>query len=110
MKKALFVLTIGLFVLVGCTGVKSASSGLENESFLEFIGNPSDYSGGVDVVIDGNPGFNAEVYNDKISRVKGKVYAIPTGKHTLIVSYKSNLLINKQIFITSQETKKIILP
>lgn len=109
MKKTLFIIIIG-FLLVACSGVKTASYGLENESFLEFIGSPSNYNGGVDVIIDDNPSFNAKVYNNNVTRVKGKVYAISTGRHTIIVSYQNNLLIKKQIFISAQETKQIILP
>jgi hypothetical protein len=31
-----------------------------------------------------------KVGNDQSSRVKGKVYAIPTGQHIFSVSYKNN--------------------
>lgn len=110
MKKSLFVIWISMFLLIGCTGVRTVSTGLENESFLQFIGNPSDYRGGVDVIIDDELNFKAKVYSTKVNRMKVKVYAIPTGKHTLKVSFKDNLLYDKQIFISAQETKNIILP
>ena len=110
MKKALSILAIGLVLLTGCTGVKTVSTGLENESFIEFIGNPTSYSGGVNVVIDDKSNFIAEVGNDHASRVKGKIYAIPTGKHIISISYKNNLIVKKQIFVSAQETKKIVLP
>jgi hypothetical protein len=110
MKKILFVLGIGVLLLSACTGVKTISTGLENESFLEFIGLPSNYSGGVDVNIDDKDSFNAEVNKDHADRPKGKVYAISTGTHIITVSYDSDVIFKKQIFVSSQETKKIILP
>lgn len=110
MKKTLIIASIGLLMLVGCTTVKTASTGLPNEAYLEIIGTPSQYIGGVDVQIDDALSFNAKVYNDKVTRTKGKVYAIPTGKHTITVSHNNNVLVKQQIFVSAQETKKIILP
>ncbi len=104
------IIAISLILLTGCGGIKTSSSGLEKESFLEFIGNPNSYSGGVDVSVDNKPMFKAEVFNDKADRVKGKVYAISTGQHVISVTYKNNLIFNKQIFLSTQETKKILLP
>src|ERR1035437_10216163 len=104
------IISISLILLTGCGGIKTSSSGLEKESFLEFIGNPNSYSGGVDVSVDNKPMFKAEVFNDKADRVKGKVYAISTGQHIVSVTYKNNLIFNKQIFLSTQETKKILLP
>lgn len=110
MRKVLFVIAIGLAVLTGCTGVKTISSGLENEAFLEFIGNPSYYSGGVDVNVDDKINFKAQVNKDHSDRPKGTVYAIKTGTHVVTVSYNNNVIFKKQIFVSTQETKKIILP
>lgn len=110
MKKILFVIAIGFIFLTGCTGVKTISTGLENESFLEFIGNPSNYAEGVDVNIDDKITFKAEANKDHADRPKGKVYAISTGTHIVIVSYNNIVIFKKQIFVSAQETKKIMLP
>ena len=110
MKRILFIITIGLIVLTGCTGVKTLSTGLENESFLTFIGKPNNYSGGVDVNIDDNITFKALVNKDHADRPKGKVYAISTGTHTVTVSYNNEVIFKKQVFVSAQETKKIMLP
>jgi hypothetical protein len=111
MKKILFAAITGLFLLSGCTGVRTLSTGLENEAFLEFIGTPSKYFDGVVVVtVDDNNSFLASVKKDHNKRPKGKVYAISTGKHTVSVSYDNQVIYQKQIFISAQETKKIILP
>jgi len=108
MKNLFFA--ISLIMLIGCGGIKTSSSGLDKESYLEFIGNPHNYSGGVNVSVDNNPIYNAEVFNDKASRTKGKVYAISTGQHIISVTYKNNIIFTKQIFLSTQETKKILLP
>lgn len=110
MKKIYFLITISLVLITSCTGVKTLSTGLENESFLEFVGKPSNYSGGVDVNIDDKTTFKAEVNKDQADRPKGKVYAISTGTHMVTVSYNSNVIFKKQIFVSAQETKKIMLP
>lgn len=110
MKKILFVIAIGLIFLTGCTGVKTLTKGLENESFLEFIGKSSNYNGGVDVNIDDKSTFKSEVNKDHTDRPKGNVYAISTGTHVVTVSYNNNLIFKKKIFVSAQETKKIMLP
>jgi hypothetical protein len=96
--------------MTSCTGVKTISKGLENEAYIEIIGKPSNYSGGVDVTIDENTSFNAQVNKGISKRPKGKVYAIPTGKHTITVKHNKKVIYSKQIFVSSQETKQIILP
>jgi hypothetical protein len=110
MKKIIYTIVIGLIFLTGCTGLKTTSTGLENEAFLEFIGTSSNYTGGVDVNLDDKNTFKGEVNKDHADRPKGKVYAISTGNHTITVSYNSKIIFKKQIFVSSQETKKIMLP
>ena len=79
MKKILFVIAIGLIVLTGCTGVKTLSTGLENEAFIEFIGKPSNYSGGVDVNIDDKTTFKAEVTKTTQTVLRAKSMLYPQG-------------------------------
>ncbi len=110
MKKAALFLFILCTVAAGCGGIKTAATGLENKSFLVFTGTPGDYSGGVEVTVDGSNSFTAQVHKDLPGKIKGEVYAISTGTYTVSVSYKGNLLVEKQIFVSAQETKKIVLP
>jgi hypothetical protein len=110
MKKIIFVFAIGFLIIASCTGVKTLSTGLENESFLEFVGDPGDYSGGVDVTVDDEITFKAEVNKDHADRPKGSVYKISTGVHLVTVSYGNNVIFRKQIFVASQETRKVMLP
>jgi hypothetical protein len=110
MKKILFLLAIGLTILTGCTGVKTVASGLENEAFISIVGNPNNYEGGVDVTVDETTSFKAEVGKEHTNRPKGTVYAISTGKHVVSVSYRNTEIYKKQIFVSAQETKTIVLP
>ena len=110
MKKIIFVLALSFVFICGCIGVKTLSTGMENESFLEFIGNPIVYSKRLDVNIDDKTFFKAEVNKDHADRPKGNVYAISTGTHFLIITYKSKVIYKQQIFISAQETKQIKLP
>jgi hypothetical protein len=109
MKRKLTIALIGLLILSGCTGVKTLSRGLENEAFLEFVGNPDYYLGGVIVTIDDKTTFVANVNKDHADRPKGEVYAISTGTHTITVAYNNQVIYSKQIFVASQETKRIFL-
>ena len=110
MGKLITGLAIGLFLITGCTGVKTVTKSLESESFIELIGTPDDYPGGVEVIIDEMTTFIAEVNKANVKRPKGSVYAIPTGKHIVKVKYNNQVLFSKQIFVSAQETKQIILP
>ncbi|MDR3297345.1 MAG: hypothetical protein LBS94_03820 [Prevotellaceae bacterium] len=111
MKKMLIIAAAGIALLsASCTGVKSTARGLENEAFLELVGNPNAYSEGVEVNVDDKTTFTASVNKDHADRPKGKVYAISTGTHTVTVTHKGSVLFKKQIFVSAQETKKIMLP
>ncbi|MDR3137399.1 MAG: hypothetical protein LBT73_00740 [Tannerellaceae bacterium] len=110
MKQRLAIAVLGFVLLSACTGVKTLSTGLENEAFLEFIGNPKAYGGGVSVTVDDAPTFLADVNKDHTNRPKGKVYGISTGAHTITVTYNNHVLYSKQVFVASQESKKILLP
>ena len=102
------ILTLVIIFFTSCTGLKTTTTGLNNEAFIEIIGKPSQFSGGVDVKIDDKLNFKAQVKKDK-DIAKGSVYAISTGNHTIVISYNGNMIFRKQIFVSSQETRKIIL-
>ena len=110
MRKLLFTLTLVTIFFSACTGVMSTASGLEDESFLRFIGNPSVYPSEVSVLVDGTISFKAEVERDYAKRPKGTIYAISKGAHNIKVTHENTVIFNKKIFISAQETKKILLP
>lgn len=104
MKRVFISIGIGLLVLTGCGGTKTISSGLENESFLEFIGKPKR----IYVTVDDRTAFIAKTH--KAKHFNGKTYAIKTGTHIITVYYKETVVYKQQIFVSTQETKKIVLP
>jgi hypothetical protein len=106
MKKIILLLITIALVLTSC-GSLSIARGLENDAFLEFVGTVPEYRDGVDVNIDGISYFKARVYN--VDNLEGDVYAISAGKHTVTVSYNGIVIYKKKIFVSSQETKRIIL-
>lgn len=110
MRKLIYIIAAGFLFFMSCTGIKTASRGLENESFLEIVGTVGNYPGGVDVNIDDKINFKAVVNEDHADRPKGKIYAISTGTHILAISFNQKVIYQKQIFVSAQETKKITLP
>jgi hypothetical protein len=112
MKNILFFTLASLLFIAGCSGIHSLSKGLENEAFLEFIGDPNEYKQGINVTIDQKTTFKGEVNKVRnwTKAPKGNIYAISPGKHIVVVSYNNNIIVKKQIFVSSQETKQIILP
>lgn len=109
MKIPLYLTLVSLILFTSCGGIKTHSSGLENEAFLEFVGPVKSYPDGVEVSLDNTITFIAVVNKDKVGYMKGEVYAISTGKHLLKVTHKGIVLYEKQIFVAAQETKKIVL-
>ncbi len=113
---ALFTLLF-LFSLNSCTGVKTVSVGLENESFISFYSSESSIKNvEVSLVKNGKKTlFTAKVNKMKRNstnfekRASGKVYSISTGSHELRVSNNDNIIYSKKIFIGNQETKIIKL-
>lgn len=116
MKRIVFLcLIIFSVIFSGCTGVKSISGGLENESFLSFYSNHI-RTVNVDLLQKGkNTTFTADVNRIKRNstnfekRPSGKVYSINPGVHELRITHDGELIYSKKIFISNQETKIIKL-
>ena len=108
MKKILFF-TILTTLLIGCGITKTVSKGIENQAFLLIVGTPSNYPNGVEVVIDDKTKFNAEVQKNRDKVKHLRLYGISAGKHKVSISKNSKSIYEKIIFVSSQQTKKIIL-
>jgi hypothetical protein len=109
MKKILFF-TIIMTLLIGCDVTKTVSRGIENQAFLLILGTPSNYPNGVEVVIDEKTKFNAEVQKNRDKVKHLRLYGISSGKHKVSILKNNKNIYEQIIFITSQQTKKIILP
>lgn len=118
MKRLVYLYTVMLsLIFSGCTGVKSVSVGLENESFLSFYSSNRNLTNiDIDLRSKGNStNFSADVNRIKRNstnfekRPSGKVYSISPGSHELRISNNGKLIYSKKIFISNQETKIIKL-
>lgn len=110
MKHALFILALVAFLLVGCTSVKTSSSGVDNEAYLEFLGDPDLFAGGVEVDIDGISSFTAQVEDPAtVNRLRGKIYSVEPGVHVITVIYGDAVIYKQKVMLSNQETRKVKL-
>lgn len=112
MKTHIWLLSLLVLVLGACSvGRTTESKGLENQAYLQFVrGNSEKYSDGVDVFIDDAQPFKAKVNKVDSRTVKGNTYVIKSGKRYLRVEYRGAVLYEKDIIVTTQETRRIQLP
>lgn len=112
MKTNIWLLALLTVVLVGCSvGRTTESRGLENQAYLQFVrGNTEKYSDGVDVYVDNAAPFRAKVNKVDSRTVKGNTYSIKSGKRHLKVEYEGVVLYEKDIVVTTQETRRVQLP
>lgn len=109
-KLFIILLSVTFLVISSCaTGIKTTTKGVDNTSYLEFVGEPRFYPDGVEVILNNKTAFIAGV-NVSEDQIGGISYAIPPGKHDLEVRAGGELIYSKQIFISTQETKQIMLP
>jgi hypothetical protein len=106
-KKELFIISLVLLLISACSGVKTTTRGLENESYIELVGNPQKYRN-VNVTIDNQTSFSA-IVNSANRKVKGQVYAIKSGKSEVTIHHNNSIIYKQTIFTSPQETKRIIL-
>lgn len=112
MKTYIWLLALVLVVLGACSvGRTTESRGLENQAYLQFVrGNTDKYLDGVDVYIDDAQPFKAKVDKVDSRTVKGNTYVIQSGKRHIRVEYGGDVLYEKDIIVTTQETRKVQLP
>lgn len=111
-RKLIFIL--GIFAIVlsmsSCKlGVYSQEGGKADQAYLIFVSSNS-YSDKVKVTIDNQTQFEAKVVKEKKSKIKGDVYAIATGRRRVKVEKDGAIIYNKDVFVSTQETKTIVLP
>ncbi|MEG1749645.1 MAG: hypothetical protein RRZ65_09135 [Tannerellaceae bacterium] len=106
---ALLSVSFCLF-LTGCkVGNVAVSQGLSDQSYLYFVSTQK-YAAPVRVTIDGTTTFDAKVIKEGKHTVKGNTYAVATGKRRVAVSSGGKVVWEREVFLSTQETKKIILP
>ena len=115
MKTKILLLTMAIAcILVGCKSSfpVAQQSGKEDMAYLVFVGPLDKYGNGaypVQVDIDGTK-FDAKVIKPKVSNRKGFQYGVGLGNRHLKVTFRGETVYEKQIFLSTQETKVINLP
>lgn len=110
MKKTIFLYCFFICLLYGCKAPVEMQSGREDIAYLVFTSPKTYWNKKVDVSIDNQTVFSAKVVKTKRSNYWGRQYGIATGRRNLKVSYNGKIIYQKEIFISSQETKIITLP
>ena len=115
MKVKSLLLTIAVASFLGSCKSNfpvAQQSGKEDMAFLVFVGPKATYGNGsksVQVNVDGNS-FDAKVVKPKTANRKGIQYGVTTGRRNITVTFDGKMIYNKQLFLSSQETKIINLP
>lgn len=116
MKKfVLFLSVLVSFVMASCgstkNGVFESEGGKEDVAYLFIQSSDRDYAGKVVCVTVDGIDFEAKVVKDRKQKAKykGVNYAIVPGKHSLKISYGGRVLLDKIVYVGSQETKVINL-
>ena len=112
--KIIFTFIAIVCLLVGCkTNYPVAQqSGKEDMAYLVFVGPLKTYGNGsklVQVDVDGTK-FDAKVVKPKTANRKGTQYGVATGRRNVTVKFNGQTIYQKQLFLSSQETKIINLP
>ena len=110
MKKFLIISAV-IAMLVGCRAhyPVAQQSGKEDIAYLLFVSGDVYKGKTVDVTIDNGTSFQAQVVKSKKANRRGTQYGIPVGIKTLTVKYQGRVIYEKQIFLSNQETKIIVL-
>lgn len=110
--KYIFVL-ITVLLVTGCkTGVYTSEGGKSDVAYLSFTSSNLYANKVVTVTIDNATTFEAKVVKEKKNREKyrGEVYAIAVGRKMVKVTFEGEVLYDKEIYVTTQQTKNIELP
>lgn len=112
--RVLFTMVTIASLLVGCKSnfPVAQQSGKEDMAYLVFVGPRQTYGNGskpVLVDIDGKQ-FEAKVVKPKTANRKGTQYGVATGRKNVTVKFNGQTIYQKQLFLSSQETKIITLP
>ena len=97
--------------MTACAGAyKTSSGGKEDVGFISIVGDPKKYQAGVMVSIDENqPSIVEVVVDGKLTKTDSRM-KVPTGKHSVKVTYQNKILYSENMIFFVQETKKINLP
>ncbi|MEG0948370.1 MAG: hypothetical protein RR303_06435 [Bacteroidales bacterium] len=111
MKTIFKILFLFLAFLTSCSVPKSTVMGLPDQGYLVFVSDGQYADKTVHVTLDKDKAsFNANVVRQKDFDIKAPTYQIASGQWTLKVMYDNKVIYNQKIFLSPQQTKKVILP
>ena len=99
-----------LYLIIVLAGLLAACK--TNYPVAQQSGKKDTYGNGkypVQVDIDGTR-FDAKVVKPKTANRKGTQYGVATGRRNITVTFEGKTIYQKQLFLSSQETKIINLP
>lgn len=85
-------------------------SGKEDIAYLLFVSQKELGKTTVYVTLDNGNAFEAKTVTAKKSNRRGTSYAVGTGRRKIEVTHHGKVIYNKELFLSPQETKNIILP
>lgn len=99
-------------LLAGCKAnfPVAQEGGKEDIAYLLFVSSQENKNATIDVVLDNETPFEARVVSKKKSNRRGTQYSVRTGARSIKVFRNGTVLYQKQIFLSPQEVKQIILP
>ena len=112
-QKIMIPLMLVMLLLLGSCKANfpvAQQSGKDDVAYLLFVSASNKSSETVDVAIDGKTSFEAKKVKAKKANRQGTSYAVATGRRKIKVTKDGEILYNKEIFVSTQETKIITLP
>ena len=111
MKTKLLLTCVVVMLLCGCKSnyPVAQQTGKEDVAYLLFA-SPEMYAKKYVTVTLDDLTFDAKVVKSKNANRKGTSYAISPGRRKIKVEFEGALLYEKELFISTQETKLITLP
>lgn len=111
-SKILFLIFTLATLLVGCKSnfPVAQQSGKEDVAYILFVGDEKKYGKNNVVVNIDSTQFEAQVVQPDMAKRGGTQYQVTTGRRNVIVKYNGQVIYQKQLFLSAQETKIINLP
>lgn len=111
MKNKILILGITLLLFSCKTTYVSTITGIEDNAHVKVVmanGSKNSINMPLTLVIDDQEYLISKIYTDKKS-MKSETTNIKPGKHQILIKEGNKILFDKSVFISNQETRKIIL-
>ncbi len=109
--KNIVIITFVLIFTSCAVGIQTQKVQVPDRAYIMVVGNPDNYEDAqIMLQYDDKEKFPVEMRKEGTRKFKKYLYEIAPGRHTIKVYNASQLLINREIFISNQETIEIQLP